>query len=169
MVTSCSLNNTDANLESLCSAWSTEADLFGMLPVSDLERKTTYKKNKNIFCAICNQASNLAYWKFSAWCKNFSSRDIPTNRSQMMTMRMREPVCNWYFEPPRIQNEKVCLALELNCPDSELVHEEPLLKDLCSFYVVRDDYPIRQGKNPHCDICKGKDISWYTCKFKQYI
>ena len=86
----------------------------------------------------------------------------------MMAMIMREPVCNWYFEPPRIQNEKVCLALELNCPDSELDHEESLLKDLCSFYVVPDDYPIRQGKNPHCDICKGKDISWYTCKFQQY-
>ena len=132
MFSSCPQHNTDKNLESLCT--SPKADFFGMLPVSDLKNRVTYK---NVFCASCNQAANLTYWKFSASCKGgYSSHDIPTNRSQMMAMIMREPVCNWYFEPPRIQNEKVCLALELDCPDSELDHEESLLKDLCSFYVV---------------------------------
>lgn len=158
MVTSCPLHNTDANLRFLCSARSTKADLFGMLPVSDLERKTTYK---NIFCAICNQASNMTYWKFSASCQFFRSHDIPTNRSQMMALITTDPNCKWYFEPPRIQNEKKCLTFELDCLHSELGFEEPLLRDLCSFYVVPVCSYI-QRKNPHCDICSGEDVSRYT-------
>lgn len=160
MVSSCPAHNTDKNLESLCTARSTKADLFGMLPVSDLENMTTYK---NVFCAICNEAINLTYWKFSASCAGFSSHDIPTNRSQILEVIMTE--CKWYFEPLRVQNEKVCLALEHNCPDSELVDEEPLLRDLCSFYVV-PVCPYTHTESPHCDICKGTEISGYSCMEK---
>ena len=63
MVDSCPAYNTDKNLESLCTTRSSEADLFGMLPVSDLKNQTAYK---NEFCARCNQATNLTYWTFSA-------------------------------------------------------------------------------------------------------
>lgn len=133
MVSSCPAHNTDKNLESLCTARSTKADLFGMLPVSDLENMTTYK---NVFCAICNQVRNLTYWKFSASCAGFSSHDIPTNRSQILEVIMTE--CKWYFEPLRVQNEKVCLALEHNCPDSELVDEEPLRRSCLSIYSHRE-------------------------------
>ena len=73
MVSSCPVYNTDKNLESLCAARSSETDLFGMLPVSDLKNKTAYK---NEFCARCNQAANLTNWKLSASCEGLGYRDI---------------------------------------------------------------------------------------------
>jgi len=154
MVSSCSQHNADKNLESLCTS---KADFFGMLPVSDFQNRTTYK---NVFCASCNQASNLTYWIFAASCVGYTSYDIPTNRSLMLAFIMRN--CQWDFEPPRGHSEKVCLAVKENCPDSELVDKEPLLRDLCSFYSF-PVCPDFQPKNPHCDICKGKDISQYSC------
>ena len=160
MVGRCPLHNTDKNLESLCTARFTIDDLFGMLPVSDLQNKTTYK---NIFCAMCNQASNLTYWKFSATCQGLSPHKIPANRSLMLAFITRQPECGWNFQPPRVQSEKLCLASEQKCPDSDLVHEEPLLRDLCSFYVVPACPYDSQRENPHCDICKGEGIEWYAC------
>ena len=156
MFSGCPQHNTDKNVESLCT--SPKADFFGMLPVSDLKNRVTYK---NVFCASCNQAANLTYWDFSASCEGrYSSHDIPTNRSLMLEFIMTK--CAWYFKPPRGYSEKVCLSVKENCTDSRVVDEEPLLRDLCSFYSfpVCPDY---QSKNPHCDICKGKDISHYSC------
>ena len=158
MVSSCPQHNTDKNLESLCI--SPSADLFGMLPVSDLQSRATYK---NVFCASCNQASNLTYWSFSASCERYSSYDISTNRSQMLAFIMTN--CDWYFKPPSGHSGKVCLAVKENCPDSELVDEEPLLRDLCSFYSFPICPRYFKSKNPHCAICKGKDINQqYSCK-----
>jgi len=70
--------------------------------------------------------------------------------------------CDWHFEPPSGHSEKKCLAVKEDCTDSELVNEELLLRDLCSFY----SFPICSephfySKNPHCAICEGKDISQY--------
>ncbi|XP_078374612.1 uncharacterized protein LOC144658138 [Oculina patagonica] len=159
MIGSCPSRNTDKNMESLCTAKSSTADLFGMLPVSDLEDKTVYK---NLFCARCNQARNQTYWKFSAKCKGISAVEIPKNRSLMLGFIMAK--CEWTFKPPRDQSihQKRCLTINQNCPDSELVKKEPLLPDLCSFYA----FPVCnnfQTKNPHCEICKGIDISTYSC------
>jgi len=76
----------------------------------------------------------------------------------MLAFITRQPECGWNFQPPRVKSEKLCLALEQKCPDSDLVHEEPLLRELCSFYVVP------ACTNPHCDICKGEGIEWYACE-----
>ena len=159
MVGSCPANNTDKNLELLCTARSSNANLFGMLPVSDLKNETAYK---NVFCASCNQATNLTYWKFSANCEGISSDEIPTNRSLMLAFIMKE--CEWYFQSPSVESDylKLCLAIELNCPNSELVDEEPVLRDLCSFYAFPACAHFHT-KNPHCSICKGK-ASEYACK-----
>ena len=154
MFSSCPQQNTNKNLESLCT--SPKVDLFRMLPVSDLQNRVTYK---NVFCASCNQASNLTYWNFSASCKNYTSDDIPKNRSLMLAFIMTK--CQRYLKPPLGYSEKVCLSVKENCPDSELVDEEPLLRDLCSFYSFQVS-PDFQPKNPHCDLCKGKDISDYS-------
>ena len=110
---------------------------------------------------MCNQASNLTFWNFSAKCEGRGSPEIPTNRSLMLAFVMTN--CKWNFKPPLVQNEKVCLAVKQNCPDSELVDEVPLLPDLCSFYAF-PVCPDFQTKNPHCDICKGKTTIPYPCK-----
>ncbi|KAL9970470.1 hypothetical protein ACROYT_G022848 [Oculina patagonica] len=162
MIGSCPLHNTDSSLEFLCNAKSSTADLFGMLPVSDLQNKTTYK---NIFCARCNHASNQTLWKFLASCKGLIPTDLPQNRSLMLQFILEK--CGWSFKPPREQKRhlKRCLAIERTCPDSALVEKEPLLPALCSFYA----FPVCgniQMKNPHCDLCKGKDISAYSCYCK---
>ena len=158
MSSSCSQHNTNKNLESLCT--SPKADLFGMQPVSDLQNRVTYK---NVFCASCNQASNLTYWNFSASCKGYKPHDIPRNRSLMLEFIMTK--CEWHFKPPFGHSGKVCLSVKENC-DSKRVNEEPLLRDLCSFYSLTSwspGCPNFQPKNPHCDLCKGKDISHYSC------
>ena len=159
MIGSCPVQGTDKNLESLCSAESSTADLFGMLPVSDFIGKTDYK---NVFCAICNHAKNQTYWKFSAMCKGDSTLPLPGNRPLMLQFIMTS--CDWKFEPPTDQSShtKRCLAVEENCPHSELVEKEPLLPDLCSFYAFPVCYNVRK-KNPHCEIRKGNDISGYSC------
>lgn len=157
MVGSCPAYNTDKNLESLCTAKSSNANLFGMLPVSDLTNNTVYK---NVFCASCNQATNLTYWKFSATCEGISSHEIPKNRSLKLAFIIKE--CEWYFQSPSAKSDylKFCLAIEQTCPDSELVDEEPVLRDLCSFYV----FPAcANTKNLHCRICNGQ-VSEYSCK-----
>ena len=159
MIDSCPLHKSEKGLQSLCTAKSSTANLFGMLPVSDLEDKTTYK---NVFCARCNHARNHTYWTFSASCTNVDAEDIPRNRSLMLEFIMAK--CEYSFEPPRGHDShlKRCLAVKQDCPDSELAETEPLLLDLCSFYA----FPVCndvQKKNPHCDICKGKDITSYDC------
>lgn len=158
VIDSCPLHNTDKRLESLCSAKSSTADLFGMLPVSDFVEKTDYK---NVFCARCNHVKNQTYWKFSASCKD--AYDLPRNRSLLLQFIMSS--CEWSFEPPsnRSSHSKRCLAVEKNCPHSELIETEPLLPDLCSFYAFPVCYSVRT-KNPHCEICKGNDISEYWCR-----
>ena len=158
MIGSCPPHNTDKSLNSLCTAKSTRADLFRMLPVTDLKDNTEYK---NVFCARCNHASDKMYWKFSASCKDYSDLDLPRNRSLMLDFIMTR--CQWRFKPPHDHSRlKRCLVFDQHCPDSELVETEPLLPNLCSFYA----YPVCNNvrkKNPHCDICKGKDISAYFC------
>ena len=143
----------------MCSAKSSTADLFGMLPVSDFIDKTDYK---NVFCARCNRAKNQTYWKFSALCK-VDAHDLPRNRSLMLQFIMSS--CEWSFEPPSnpSSHSKRCLAVEEICPHSELIETEPLLPDLCSFYAFPVCYSVRT-KNPHCEICKGNDISEYWCR-----
>ncbi len=162
VIDSCPPYNTDSGLEYLCTAKSSTADLFGMLPVSDLQNNTTYK---NVFCARCNHASNQTLWKFSASCKGLIPADLPQNRSLMLQFIIEK--CEWRFKPPREQKRhlKRCLAIERTCPDSALVEKEPFLPALCSFYA----FPVCRNiqiKNPHCDICKGKDISAYSCYCK---
>ena len=158
LIGSCPLHNTDKRLESLCTAKFSTANLFGMLPVSDFIDKTDYK---NVFCARCNNAKNRTYWKFSASCKD--AHDLPRNRSLMLQFIMSS--CDWSFEPPssRSSHSKRCLAVEGICPHSELIETEPLLPDLCSFYAFPICYNFRT-KNPHCEICKGHDISRYWCR-----
>ena len=161
MVGSCPAYSTDKNLESLCTVISSEGDLFGMLPVSDLKNKTAYK---NEFCARRNQVTNLTNWTFSARCEGYSSHDIPKNRSLLLAFIKKE--CTWYFLPPSAKSDylKLCLAIEQNCADSKLADEDAhVLRDPCSFYVfpVCGDF---HTKNPHCSICKGKEI---TCKCKR--
>lgn len=159
MVGSCPAYNTDKNLESLCTARSSNANLFGMLPVSDLTNNTACK---NVFCASCNQATNLTYWRFSASCEGVSSHEIPRNRSLMLVFIMKE--CEWYFQSHNAKSDylKFCLAIEQICPDSELVDKEPVLRDLSSFYV----FPVcANTKNPHCSICNSQ-VSEYSCKCK---
>ena len=155
MVGSCPAYNADETLESLCTSISSETDLFGMLPVSDAKNNTAYK---NEFCARCNQVTNLTYWKFLATCEGFSSHDIPKNRSLMLAFIMKE--CKWHFQPPSVRSDylRVCLAIKQNCQDSDLADEEPVLRDLCSFYAfpVCGDF---HTKNPHCSICKRKGSS----------
>ena len=158
LIGSCPPHNTDKRLESLCTAKSSTADLFGMLPVSDFIDKIDYK---NVFCARCNHAKNQTYWKFSASCE--SALDLPRNRSLMLQYIMSS--CEWSFEPPSDYNNhsKRCLAVQEICPHLELVQKEPLLPDLCSFYAFPVCYNVRT-KNPHCEICKGNDISRYWCR-----
>jgi len=74
--------------------------------------------------------------------------------------------CKWHFKEPsnNYKHLKTCLAVENGCTDSELVGKEPLLPGMCSFYVFPVCDEVRK-KNPHCEICRGNDISSpYYCR-----
>lgn len=155
MIGNCPAENPDKNLESLCNGKSSLLDL----PVSDLDTNVIYK---NAFCARCNNVAKEAYWKFFATChKNYTLSDnILNNRSLMLEFIMTN--CKWSFLPRENNDLKRCLAVEKECPDSEYVQTEPLLPNLCSFYAFPVCYNVRK-KNPHCEICRGMDISSYHC------
>ena len=124
----------------------------------DLDDKSAYK---NIFCAKCNHAGKPVYWKFSASCKGrLAPSDIPRRRTLMLEFIRKN--CDWEFSvPPVNSNPKNCLGVKVQCEQSE-PYNSLLLSSLCSFYV----FPVRgsfQRKNPHCEVCRGNDISAYFC------
>ena len=159
MISSCPSNNPDQSLNSLCVEKPTATNLLRLLPVTDMEEKLTYK---NVFCSKCNHAKNQTYWKFSASCQGISTHNVPKDRSQMLEYIMTR--CEWEFKAPTGNKHllKQCLAIEQSCSDPTVIQAEPLLPDLCSFYAFPVCYSA-QEKNPHCEICKGKDISAYSC------
>lgn len=154
MIGSCPSNNSEKRLETLCTATSSSFEL----PVFDLDDKSAYK---NIFCAKCNHAGKPVYWKFSASCKGrLAPSDIPRRRTLMLEFIRKN--CDWEFSvPPVNSNPKNCLGVKVQCEQSE-PYNSLLLSSLCSFYV----FPVRgsfQRKNPHCEVCRGNDISAYFC------
>ena len=154
MIGSCPSDNSEKRLETLCTATSSSFDL----PVFDLDDKSAYK---NIFCAKCNHAGKPVYWKFSASCKGrLVPSDIPRRRTLMLEFIRKN--CDWEFSvPPVNSNPRNCLGVKVQCEQSE-PYNSLLLSSLCSFYV----FPVRgsfQRKNPHCEVCRGNDISAYFC------
>ena len=156
LIDSCPSDNSDRSLESLCSVSSSSLEL----PVIDLHDNSLYK---NFFCAICNNAYNPVYWNFSASCKgNFLPTilgDNPYSRKMMLDFIIKN--CDWEFTVPRIgSNLKNCLSVKVQCKESD--PENLLLSSLCSFYA----FPVckdTQSKNPHCEMCRGNDISELSC------
>ena len=156
LIDSCPSDNSDRSLESLCSVSSSSLEL----PVIDLHDNSLYK---NFFCAICNKAYNPVYWNFSASCKgNFLPTilgDNPYSRKMMLDFIIKN--CDWEFTVPRISsNLKNCLSVKVQCKESD--PENLLLSSLCSFYA----FPVckdTQSKNPHCEMCRGNDISELSC------
>lgn len=155
MIDSCPSDNIDKNMESLCTVSSSTTDL----PVSDLADNSVYK---NVFCARCNRVRNETYWKFSAACDNLTANEIPSDRSQMLKVIMAK--CKWWFKEPRgnFDRLKRCVTVARSCTERELVKNEPLLPGLCSFYVFPVCYNTER-KNPHCELCRGNDITSYYC------
>ena len=154
MIDSCPSGNSERRVDSLCTTTSSSLSV----PVLDLADNTVYK---SIFCARCNHASNPVYWKFSASCDGrYTTRDIPKNRSLMLEFIMKN--CEWSFVAPRdyYSNPKTCLAVEVQCQKSGL--HDSLLPSLCSFYAFPVCNEIKT-KNPHCQMCRGNDISTYYC------
>ena len=154
MIGSCPSDNSYKNLQTLCTSTSSPLEL----PVFDLDDNSVYK---NIFCAKCNHASNPVYWKFSAFCdrRYITASDIPKNRTMMLSFLTTS--CDWKFTVPRANiNLKKCLSVKVKCRESE--PENSLLSSLCSFYA----FPVCeniQSKNPHCEMCRGNDISAFLC------
>ena len=154
MIGSCPSDNSYKNLQTLCTSTSSPLEL----PVFDLDDNSVYK---NIFCAKCNRASNPVYWKFSAFCdrRYITASDIPKNRTMMLNFLTKN--CDWKFAVPRANiNLKKCLSVKVKCRESE--PENSLLSSLCSFYA----FPVCkniQSKNPHCEMCRGNDISAFLC------
>ncbi|XP_073250296.1 uncharacterized protein [Porites lutea] len=156
LIDSCPSDNSDRSLESLCSVSSSSLEL----PVIDLHDNSLYK---NFFCAKCNNAYNPVYWNFSASCKrNFIPTilgDNPYSRKMMLDFIIKN--CDWEFTVPRISsNLKNCLSVKVQCKES--VPENLLLSSLCSFYAFPVCKDI-QRKNPHCEMCRGNDISELSC------
>ena len=154
MIGSCPSEDSEKRLETLCTTTSSSFEL----PVFDLDDNSAYK---NIFCAKCNHAGKPVYSKFSASCKgNLTPSDIPRRRTLMLEFIWKN--CDWEFSvPPVNTNPRNCLGVNVQCEQSEL-YNSLLLSSLCSFYV----FPVRrsfQRKNPHCEVCRGKDISFYSC------
>ena len=154
LIGSCPADNSEKDLDSLCTANSLSLEL----PVLDLDDSSVYK---NMFCARCNHATNPVYWKFSASCVGrFSEHDIPKNRTLMLEFIKKN--CKWSFIVPIVnKNLKSCLAVKVSCKTSE--PHNSLLSSLCSFYALSFCHNI-QYKNPHCELCRGNDLSAFSCK-----
>lgn len=125
-----------------------KGDLFKSLPVFDPVSSLTFK---NYFCAKCNDAKNLTFWRVEAKCSYSMINRI--NNSDWISS------CTKYqFKPYSYQQQRFCVLREKNqyrCSSSEdhLHRTLKKVKDLCQTYTFPLCYGGHNYDNPHCLLC----------------
>ena len=136
-----------------------QSDLFLSLPVFDITTKLTYR---NRFCAICNGATNITYWKFSAEECDNTKLKLFMNKTTLMESIAR--YCKSYsYNLPTLsvmKHLKYCLVnKEKSCSRNNSLNTGVwnLNKQLCRSY----SFPVYTSngtflKNPNCAWCEKK-------------
>ena len=147
----------EANVDPLCETMDSTDFLRGM-PVVDEQEGVIYR---NVFCARCNYATSVSYWRMAADCGRIPASALPRDNALLIAF-IREN-CSIQYTPTTQQQPHIkrCVAAEGNCSSKERVDKEPVLDELCSFYA----FPVcgTSHKNPHCGLCSGDDITQYDC------
>ena len=124
-----------------------QSDLFTKLPVFDPVSKLTYK---NYFCAKCNRASKVNFWKLAANC----SRDL-TRRVNASDLLSNIRLCDSFkFIPPSNQI-RFCIHRVPSCfraPFHTSVKWK-VVYYLCKAYYFPVCKDNREYNNPHCSLC----------------
>ena len=144
-----------------------KADLFKSLPVLDHVTNLTYK---NYFCAKCNQASNLTFWRVEAKCdhsvaNNTSSSNVISSCGQFK------------FKPNDSKQSRLCILRRPQIYTCSLKSDHKIWKtieDLCKAYLLPVCYERSKHNNPHCVLCSQmpSDMNAYCssfCGFKRLL
>ena len=153
--------NTEASSATV-RAYVTDAktDLFKSLPVFDHVTNLTYK---NYFCAKCNQASNLTFWRVEAKCDHSVANN--TSSSNVISS------CDQFkFKPNESKQSRLCILRRPRIYTCSLKSDHKVWKtieDLCKAYLLPVCYERSQHDNPHCVLCSRmpSDMNAYCSSF----
>ena len=132
-------------------------DAFSSLPVFDSVTFLTYK---NYFCAKCNSATNLTFWRVKAKCSQLRTNDSNDLLSQ----------CNEYEFKPQNYNQSFCVLRKKTHYSCSLRADHKKwqrVEEICRAYMLPFCYAGRMYDNPHCLLClhnQAKRLSVNYCQ-----
>ena len=159
MKTKCPEATVEPEIQTLCEIVD-DTDFLRGMPVVDEQTGVVYR---NVFCASCNSVQRVSYWRMTADCGSIPASALPQDNALLLAF-IREN-CTVNYKPTDAQQLylKSCLAAESICSSKQIVEEEPVLQELCSYYA----FPVcgdTNLKNPHCSLCSGDDITQLNCR-----
>ena len=128
------------------------SDTFRILPVFDKSSKKNYK---NYFCATCNGATNISYWKAVHGCLNVHIQDFSSfNLKSFLQNYCRK--WSWKFIPPKNDITDYCQIIKHQGCNKSYKSNETNLRDICGAYLLpvcmqpMHQYFGTLYNNPHC-------------------
>ena len=153
IISSCPFN-TSSKLVRACIE-NDPSDTFRILPVFDKSSKKNYK---NYFCATCNGATNITYWKAVHGCLNVHIQDFSSfNLTSFLQHYCRD--WSWKFIPPKNDITDYCHIIKHRGCNKLYKSNETNLKDICEAYLLpvcmqpMHQYFGTLYNNPHCLLC----------------
>lgn len=166
MIDTCQPSWTNKNIKQKCEEDSDE--LLTILPVTDGVRKTIYK---NVFCAVCNQATNVTYWKIEI------SKTIVEKAGNQTLGDILAQTTKWKFVNHYTEHTRYCMPKHPGCRnESSLAHLVRMssreLQTVCNSYSfpveVKHTCSKKESyRNLHCMLCAGvtyKDDCYFNFK-----
>ncbi|EDO38383.1 predicted protein [Nematostella vectensis] len=154
MVSGCRQNPPGDKTAEKCYQDEHDTTLLSGAPVFDHAQNISYK---NIYCAKCNNASQLSYWLMNITCENDDMESLWNDPGRLLK-HVREN-CTWEYLPSYAmgQNFDSCTPQDTDCvknaTDNQKKDVKQAVHDICNLYSL----PIRSVekifKNPHCAIC----------------
>mgnify|MGYP001794652003 CR=1 FL=1 len=155
LLSTCASNFTDSIIIRQClqSAKRNTFDLFKLAPVFDSVKKIDYK---NYYCAICNYATNLTFWKMEASCTRASSSRL---NATTLISRIKKGLCTSKFQPSRQQVKSPAHCIPMTEDDKNCLKRSfwkgsvaETVQKLCRSFA----FEVCIGskfKNPYCVLC----------------
>ena len=148
----CSRNWTDEIVRRKCQN-EDRSDLLNDWPVFDHSRRITYR---NVFCARCNGAVNITYWKLDAFCFEWVNTTA-FNLSEFL--RFAHANCSLQFIESWVQDLKQCIPRFQDCSGIAIGQEKN--GSYCQSQCLGYAFPVfSKGKmtrfrNLQCAMCNG--------------
>ena len=132
-----------------------QSDLLNNLPVFHEDSHVTYR---NIFCAKCNGATNMTYWRLEFQCDTWFNT---TASNLSTTMNFLRQECSVITSPEEFQlrHLKLCIPRFRECANVSQAKNDSYCQTDCLRYAfptcVEDSDSLARFRNPQCALCSG--------------